>query len=47
MRDQLRTWIDSKADWPILTTSIARNGSTMVTACRIAASPATSTGASR
>ena len=24
MRDQLRAWIDSKGDWPILTTSIAR-----------------------
>ncbi|MFV0245180.1 MAG: methionine--tRNA ligase [Qingshengfaniella sp.] len=24
MRDQLNAWIDSKADWPILTTSIAR-----------------------
>ena len=24
MRDQLNDWIDSKADWPILTTSIAR-----------------------
>ncbi|MEL6219321.1 MAG: methionine--tRNA ligase [Pseudomonadota bacterium] len=24
MRDRLRTWIDSKADWPVLTSSIAR-----------------------
>ena len=24
MRDQLRAWIDAKADWPVLTTSIAR-----------------------
>ncbi|MBP9950239.1 MAG: methionine--tRNA ligase [Cypionkella sp.] len=24
LRDQLETWIDSKTDWPILTTSIAR-----------------------
>jgi methionyl-tRNA synthetase len=24
MRDRLRDWIDSKSDWPILTTSIAR-----------------------
>ena len=24
MRDQLNAWIDSKADWPVLTTSIAR-----------------------
>lgn len=24
MRDQLNTWIDSKSDWPILTTSIAK-----------------------
>jgi len=24
MRDQLRAWIDSKTDWPVLTTSIAR-----------------------
>ena len=24
MRDQLRDWIDSKSDWPILTTSIAK-----------------------
>ena len=24
MRDKLQTWIDSKADWPILTTSIAK-----------------------
>ncbi len=24
MRDQLQTWIDSKADWPVLTTSIAK-----------------------
>jgi methionyl-tRNA synthetase len=24
MRDELQTWIDSKADWPVLTTSIAK-----------------------
>jgi methionyl-tRNA synthetase len=24
MRDRIRAWIDSKADWPVLTTSIAR-----------------------
>ncbi len=24
MRDRLRTWIDSKTDWPVLTTSIAK-----------------------
>ena len=25
MRDRLRDWIDGKTDWPVLTTSIARN----------------------
>jgi methionyl-tRNA synthetase len=47
MRQALSDWIDTKTDWPVLTTSIARSGSTMATGCRTAASPATCTGACR
>ena len=47
MRDQLRDWIKSKKDWPILTTSIALKWLDDGDGCRTGASPAIWTGASR
>ena len=35
MKEELESWIDSKSDWPILTTSSQKNGSMMETVCKI------------